>query len=163
MNNLDEILKNIKLEDISSEGTGFSELPDGYYLCEVEEVKFAVSKTTGNDMLSWRLKVVENGINFDDNFDKKYIQNTKNRKIFMFSSLRDQASVEKTISDLMKFEKEEGVSLLQKEYFINKEIMTEALALLIGLNIYVQLDTDKDGNQWKRFVNWKGAQKLGLV
>ena len=50
MNNLDEILKNIKLEDISSEGTGFSELPDGYYLCEVEEVKFAISKTTGNDM-----------------------------------------------------------------------------------------------------------------
>jgi len=27
------------------------------------------------------------------------------------------------------------------------KVMTEALALLIGLNIYVQLDTDKDGNQ----------------
>lgn len=162
MNNLNEILKNMQLEKISSEDTGYQELPDGYYLAEVEKVEFTVSKS-GKDMIKWQFKVVENGIRFNSEYEKEYIEKSINRKIFMFSLLSDENSVQRTLSNLLKFEKDEGKPILNAEYFINQEILAEALQLLNGANIFIHLDTDKNGNQWKRLVSWKGAAKLELV
>lgn len=163
MNNLDEILKNIKIEEIKSDNEGYENLPDGYYLCEVEKVEFKESKSSGNEMIAWQFKVVENGIDFDEELNKQYIQNTVNRKIFTYHVLKDETSIKRAISDLLKFEETEGESLLSKEYFISKESMELCFQLLIGRNIYIKLETDKDNNQWKRFVSWKGAKKLELV
>lgn len=159
---LNELLKNIKLEEIKSEDS-YSELSDGYYLCEVEKVEFTTSKTSGNEMLAWQFKVVEDGIKFNDEWVKEHIPGTTNRKIFMYHSLKDQKAVERMLSDLLKFEKAEDEPILSKEMFVNEEILKEALQLLIGAQLFIHLDTDRDGNQWKRFVNWKNAKKNELV
>ena len=163
MNNLDELLKSIKIEEIKSDNEGYENLPDGYYLCEVEKVEFKESKSSGNEMIAWQFRVVENGISFDEELKKEYIQNTINRKIFTYHVLKDENSIKKAISDLLKFEESEDVPLLSRDYFINKEAMNLCFQLLIGRNIYIKLETDKDNSQWKRFVSWKGAKKLELV
>ena len=163
MNNLDELLKSIKIEEIKSDNEGYDNLPDGYYLCEVEKVEFKESKTSGNEMIAWQFRVVEKGINFDDDLKKYYLENTLNRKIFIYHVLKDENGIKRAISDLLKFEESEGVPLLSKDYFINKESMELCFQLLIGKNIYIKLETDKDNNQWKRFISWKGAKKLELI
>ena len=163
MNNLDELLKNIKIEEIKSDDSEYPNLPDGYYLCEVEKVEFKESKTSGNEMLAWQFKVVENGINFDDEMKKYYLENTSNRKIFTYHILKDESSMKRAISDLLKFEEVEGEPILSKDYFVNKEAMELCFELLIGKNIWIKLQTDKNENQWKRFVGWKGAKNLELV
>lgn len=163
MNNLDQLLQSINLKDIKSEQS-FEDLPDGYYLCEVEKVEFTVSKSSGNDMLKWQFKVVENGVDINVETDKKIeLKNTKNRKIFMYHTLKDTNTIERMLSDLLKFEDSNGEPLLSPEYFISQEAIVVALQLLLGKNIYISLRKDDNDNQWKRIITWKAAKTLELI
>ena len=48
MNTLDDLLKATDLNDVTSESSGFDDLPAGYYLSEVNSAELTISKNSGN-------------------------------------------------------------------------------------------------------------------
>ena len=95
------------------------------------------------------------------------IKGSKNRKIFMYYVLKDTQSVRRFVSDMLKFEGEEaGKPLLDKEYFMNFEILEDALKILEGMKIYVQVtkSENQDGTvrNWQNLISWKRAAALDL-
>lgn len=167
---LDDILAKVNTESVTAESAGYSDLPDGYYLCEVENAELKISKN-GNAMASFRLKIVEDGkeVIFDDNGDVSFteLKKTANRKIFKNFLLKDESDVKRFVSDMLKFEDEDGNSYLPKEAFTTSELIDSAISNLIGLNIYVQQYTyeKKDGTGTQastNFISWSKAAKLEL-
>lgn len=169
---LDTILGSTKLDDVTSEsGAGFENLPDGYYLAEVEKAELTQSKSSGNLQVKFTFKVVNNGYEgiIDEatgNFILNELSGTKGRKIFKYYPLKDSRSVTSFVSDMLKFEGEEpGVPVLDKEYFTNHEVLADALDILTGMYIYTMLSTtERNGekNQWTNLISWDRAAKLEL-
>ena len=167
---LDQLLSTTNLDDVSADQQGFNELPDGYYLCEVEEAKFTTSKSSGNPMVSFKFKITEDGIAVEYNNDKitlKDIKHTQNRKIFKHYVLKDDSSVRRFASDMLKFEGEvAGEPLLPKEAFTTSDTLIDALDVLTGMRLYVQSDTSEkdDGTKstWYNLISWKRAKDLEL-
>ena len=165
------ILAKTKLDDVSAESQGFSELPDGYYLCEVEKTDFKESKSTHLPMVSFTFKIVEDGIGFitsETDIKEVALTGTKNRKIFKHYVFKDESSVKRFASDMLKFEGEiAGEPLLPKEAFITSETMLDALDILEGMRLYVQSDTSEkdDGTKstWYNLISWKRAAELELI
>ena len=129
---LDDLLKQTDLTDVSAESTNYSELPDGYYNCEVDKVDLKLSKTSGNPMVSFQFTITEDGYSVE--VDEKQnatlipIKKTKNRKIFMrrywyMSSIKDiatdfsmkESNVKMTLlrmrNDLKSFLEKEGIDV----------------------------------------------------
>lgn len=171
LNTLDELLSKTKLEDVSAESQGFSELPDGYYLCEVEKANLGESKSSKQPMVSFTFKITEDGTTFnfsDDNIETIKLKNTKNRKLFKHYVLKDEGSVKRFVSDMLKFEGETaGEPILPKEAFLSSETLLDALDVLEGLRIYIQSDTKEkdDGTKstWYNLISWKRANELELL
>lgn len=167
---LDSILAKTTLDDVSAESQGFNELPDGYYLCEVEKTEFKESKTSKLPMVSFTFKIVEDGTGFEysENDAKKFtLKGTKNRKIFKHYVFKDEGSVKRFASDMLKFEGETaGEPLLPKEAFMSSETMLDALDILEGMRIYIQSDTSEkdDGTKstWYNLISWKRVGELEL-
>ena len=67
---LDSILKKTELTDVTSESAGFSELPEGYYLCEVAKSELKSTKESKQPMAAFQLKVVDDGIKFVEENDE---------------------------------------------------------------------------------------------
>lgn len=169
LNVLDDLLSKTKLEDVSSESQGFSELPDGYYLCEVEKAEFKESKTSKLPMVSFTFKIVEDGVsyNFGEDIETTLLKGTKNRKIFKHYVFKDESSVKRFASDMLKFEGEiAGEPLLPKEAFTSSETLFDALDILVGMRIYIQADTSEkdDGSKstWYNLISWKRVKELEL-
>lgn len=162
---LDEILSKSNIQDITSESTSFSELKDGYYLCEVASAKLKES-SKGDPMVSFQLKIVEDGLSVNDAGDFETISSSKNRNIYINYVLKDETSVRRFAADMLKFEESEGESVLGKEYFINSEVLEDALDILVGMQIYVQVSTSEksDGTKstWQNLISWKRAGVLEL-
>lgn len=167
---LNSLLSEVSLDDVSSESQGFTELPDGYYLCEVEEAKLTTSKSSGQPMVSFRFNIVEDGTNvqYDDN-EIRFVplNKTKNRKIFKHYVLKDSTSVKRFASDMLKFEGEvQDEPLLPKEAFTTSETLEDALDILTGMRIYVLTDTTEkeDGTKstWNNIISWKRVRDLEL-
>lgn len=168
---LDSLLGNTDLTDVSEDGAGFSELPDGYYLSEVESAELTVSKTSKKPMVKFQMKVVEDGldakINADGDIKLSHLKKTKNRKIYMYYVLKDEAAIKRFVADMLKFEGETaGQPLLSKEYFTTSELLTDALDCLVGMRIYVQVSTtendDDTKSTWNNLISWKRAKALEL-
>ena len=165
---IDEILGKINLEDIDADSNDrYEDLPEGYYLCEVEEATLAESQSSHQPMVSFQFKVTENGYTLNEEGTSLIeIDKTKNRKIFAYYVLKDERSVKRFISDMLKFEGEvEGEPLLDKEYFTNSELINDALDVLKGSRIYVQVSlTEYNGkaSSWKNLISWKRAKSLEL-
>lgn len=168
---LDALLGNTDLTDVSAEGPGFSELPDGYYNCEVESAELKMSKSSGQPMASFKFKVTENGysVQIDDKqvVHLKEIGKTKGRVFFIHYVLKNDTWVKRFVTDMLKFEgSTPGESLLPKEAFIASETIEDALDLLIGKRIYVQVSTttndDDTESTWKNLISWKRAAALEL-
>lgn len=162
---VNKILEAIDTKQVTAESSDvYSQLPDGYYLSEVAKVEMTTSKSSGNPMIAWQFKTVEDGVTIDENLNKSLIKNTTKKTIFMYHVLKDQNSAERFISDALKFEGDEaGKSFLEKEYFTTAETLHDALDLLTGLRIWLHVDTDdKNNTTWTRFVSWKRAVKLEL-
>lgn len=171
LGSLNSLLADTKLDDVSSESSGFESLPDGYYLTEVEKAELTVSKSSGSPMAAFQVKVVEDGVsaNIDSKglVDVTEIPRTKNRKIFLYYVLKNESSVKRFVADMLKFEgATAGESLLGKEYFTNAELLEDALDVLIGSRIYVNVATseNKDGSEstWNNLISWKRASALEL-
>lgn len=166
-NNLDDILKNTDLSDVSADSNSFSELPDGYYLSEVEKAELTESKKSHQPMVAFQFKVVEDGIGTDDDGNFIDLPKTKNRKIFLYYVLKDEASVRRFATDMLKFEGEtKGEPILEKTYFTNSELLNDALDILTGMRIYIQSSTtendDGTSSVWKNLVSWKRVEALKL-
>lgn len=161
---VNKILSEINTQDITSEsGDAFAQLPDGYYLGEVSTVTLTTSKSSGNPMVSWRFKTVENGVTINDSLHKSRISGSNGKSLFVHHVLNNESNVERFISDALKFEgEEEGVPYLAKEYFTTAEVINDALELLVGLRLWLHVDTDDNSNTWTRLVSWKRASKLEL-
>ena len=168
---INDLLSKTDIKDITSESNSFQELPEGYYLCSVDSAKLKESKASGNPMVAFTFTVVENGHQYvadkDGNAEMKDVKGSKNRKIFMYYVLKDTSSVRRFVSDMLKFEGEEkGKPLLDKEYFMNSELLTDALNILEGTQIYVQItkSTNDDGttSSWQNIISWKRAVALDL-
>lgn len=170
-NALDELLGSADIKDVSAEGSGFSQLKDGYYLCEVKKAELKLSKSSKLPMAAFQLKVVEDGVTF--NFDSKansapiVLKGTKGRMIFKYFVFKDELSVQRFASDMLKFEGDTpGEPLLTKDYFTNSELIEDALEVLEGMRIYVHNDVkeNNDGttSAWANFMSWKNAAKVGL-
>lgn len=161
---VNKILESIDTNQVTAESSdAYSQLPDGYYLSEVVKVEMTTSKSSGQPMIAWQFKTVEDGVTIDENLNKALIKNTTKKTIFMYHVLKDQNSVERFISDALKFEGDEaGKPFLEKDYFTTAETLHDALELLIGLRIWLHVDTDNNNSTWTRFVSWKRADKLEL-
>ena len=117
-------------------------------------------------------KVIENGIGVDVNEkgDAVFVDipKSKNRCMFKYYVLRDEKSVKTYVSDMLKFEgAEPGVPLLEKELFLSSVTMSEALNLLEGSQIYIQVSvsenkTTKEKSSWQNLISWSRAAKLEL-
>lgn len=168
---INELLKQTNIDDVTSESNTFQELPEGYYLCSVDNAEIKESKASNNPMVAFTFTVTENGHSYvadkDGNVEMKEVKGSKNRKIFMYYVLKDTSSVRRFVSDMLKFEGEEkGKPLLDKEYFMNSEILADALNILKDMQIYIQItkSTNDDGTSrsWQNLISWKRANALDL-
>lgn len=165
---VNDVLKNTKVNDITAESSEqYGALPDGYYYTELESAELAISKNSQQPQVKWVFKNVEEGIMIDENDNLQRIRNTKNKKQYVYHSLKDSGTAERFISDALKFEGDTpGQPFLEKEYFTTAETLYDALQLLVGQRLWLHIDTteNKDGSTstWTRFVSWKRAAKLGL-
>ena len=164
---LDGILGQADLSDVTAESTAFSELPDGYYLTEVEKAELKESKSSHMPMVAFQLNVVEDGLGIDENSKLFDIKKTKGRKVFLYYVLKDEASVRRFATDMLKFEgSEQDKPILDKEYFMNSQTLVDALDILVGMRIYCQSSTtinkDDTTSNWKNLISWKRARMLEL-
>ena len=170
MNTLDDLLKATDLNDVTSESSGFDDLPAGYYLSEVNSAELTISKNSGNPQVKVVFKVVEDGVTEEDKgyAIRKNLPKTAGRLIFKYYPLKDEKTVRTMVSDMTKFEGEvKGEPLLPKEYFKETSLLNEALACLTGSRIYVNIttSTNKEGktNNWVNLISWKRAAQLDLA
>lgn len=169
MNTLDDLLKATDLNDVTSESSGFDDLPAGYYLSEVNSAELTISKNSGNPQVKVVFKVVEDGVTEEEEYAiRKNLPKTAGRLIFKYYPLKDEKTVRTMVSDMTKFEGEvKGEPLLPKEYFKETSLLNEALACLTGSRIYVNIttSTNKEGktNNWVNLISWKRAAQLDLA
>ena len=114
MSALDSVLQSADLKDVSAEGAGYDELPDGYYLGEVEKANITESKNSHLPMVAFQFKIIEDGIGVKDDGSFVALPKTKNRKIFIYYVLKDSSSVNRFASDMLKFEGNKGLFLEEK-------------------------------------------------
>lgn len=167
---LDQIMANTDLDEVSADGAGFEQLPDGYYLAEVESTEITSSKTSGMPMIKFMFNIVEDGKQEAEdekgNFCYVSIPKSKGRKIFKYYVIKDESKLKSFVSDMLKFEGDElGVPLLSKEYFMTSEVLEQALEVLEGQRIWTNLTTkEKNGEKstWTTLIKWKAAYTLEL-
>lgn len=171
MSSLNDLLKTTKIDDVTSESTAFADLPEGYYLSEVEKAELTTSQSSGHPMVKIQFKIVEDGTALeadeDGNASLTTVKGSKNRKIFMYFVLKDDRSVRRFVSDMLKFEGEEpGVPLLDKQCFTDAELLNDALDILESSRVYVQITVSEkeDGTKqtWQNIISWKRATDLNL-
>lgn len=164
LNQLDELLIGTDFKDVSADGAGFEDLKPGYYLGEVEKAELTTSKSSGNLMVMMRFKIVEDGVDLDEDGNKISLKG-KNRVIFKYFSLKDEASVKRMASDMMKFEDNAGVPLLPKEAFMTSSTLEDSLDVITGMRIYLHVtESERNGEKssWTNLVSWKRAAALEL-
>lgn len=168
---INNVLSKVDLSDVSAESSGSKDLPEGYYLSEVTSAELRTSKSSGNPMVALTLKTVSDGLaNMADENGNAYlteIKKTADSFINIYYPLKDEKSVKRYVADMLKFEgDEEGVPLLPKDAFTTAEVLHDALEILIGQRIYVQVSvsTTDDGSKavWQNLISWKRAASLEL-
>lgn len=173
-NILDSLLGKVDLENVTASSNENRDLPEGYYLCEVEDAVLGETKNGDNKgmpLVTLTMKVCEDGIGIkvDDSGNAKFstLTSTKNKKVWLYYSLKDEDSIKRFVGDMLKFEGEvEGEPLLEKDYFLNASLLCDALEILKGMRLYVQISTSKNKNgevqTWKNLISWKRVKALEL-
>lgn len=175
---VNEVLKKADLNGVSAEGTGNRELPDGYYLAELQSAELQLSKNSGRPQAKLTFKTVENGIKQEvteeGNVNIVNVPKTSNMFVYMYYPLKTDDSGEslrKFVSDMMKFESKPGEPVLPKEAYTRADVLNDALELLssMKLRMYIQVSTTTrtvDGveqkSTWKNLISWKRARGLEL-
>ena len=164
-NELDAIISSTDISKVTAEGSGFEELPEGYYLSEVEQAELTVSKNSGDPMVKFVYKVVEDGIYVDEDGNNISLSGTKNRKIFKYYVMKDGDSFKRFVTDMLKFENDEK-PLLEKEMLMSSQLINDCLEVLIGMRIYIKctVSENKDGTEgrWYSPTSWEIMNKLEI-
>jgi len=167
-----------KLDKVTAENSdeGFKELPEGYYLCEVENAEYFVSNSSGNLTVKFEFKTVENGIGTTTDA-RGYLQNvelehTANRKIYKYYPMKSEANLKRFVSDMMKFCDHDDPTqpILPGEVYKQPDLLGEAIGLLVGEHIYIQNTINEKSNPdgtvtsstWANLISWKRAEDLSL-
>lgn len=166
----DKVVKNTDLSGITAESSGFSDLKPGYYLCSLDKACFKKAKKDGAPQIMMQFNVVEDGVAFEQddrgNDTATALKGTKNRKIFKYYPIRDDASLKRFVSDMLKFiDPKTKASLLPPEAFMNHEVVATALEALEGSRIYVSLTESGEGESKSIFPNlisWTRAEQISL-
>lgn len=163
---LDNLLATTDITDVTSESSFFQDLPDGYYLSEVVKTEIKESKSTHNPMIMFQYKIVENGVTIDDKGKLVELKGTAKRNIFKNYVFKDQDSVKRFVTDMLKFEGDvPGEPVLEKEAFMNSEVLEDALDVLVGLRLYIHARVSGEGDNkstWFDCISWKRASAMGL-
>ena len=172
LNDLDNLLKDTNLDNVTADSAGYEQLPDGYYLSEVIKAELTVSKSSKQPMVAFQFKTTDDGlmssISASGEVFVEPIEKTKNRTIFMYYVLKDETSVRRFVTDMLKFEGDvAGEPLLPKEAFTTSETIEDALDILTGYRLYIQVSTtvkedDNSKSVWYNFITWKRAAMLEL-
>ena len=165
---LSDLLTQVDWETVT-EVDSFDDLPEGYYLCEVEKAELKMNKAQTNQQVSFQFKIVEDGI--QESLDAKgysvlrEIPATKNRKAFKHYPFKDVMGIKRFVTDMLKFEGEDGAPILEKEYFMHEETINDALDILVGMRIYMQVsirESQGKKSSWNDIIGWSRAKELGL-
>ena len=150
----------------------FETLPEGYYYSEVSDAKFNLTKESKLPMVTLTFDVIEGyKIATDEEIDNGAddlikLKNVSKRKIFVRFINKDEASLQRFATNMLKFEDANGQPLLEKDIFMDAEFLIEALDCIIGSRLYVQVTKSKNSNNetstWQNLISWKRASKLGL-
>ena len=178
----DSLLKDVDFNDIDITDTNENnELPDGYYLCEVEDADIGPNKDKSNDQAFFQLRVVEPGLNPVYEDGQMFLQElvgTQKRVIFKYypfkgtdkkaTSLVYQDETGKWkpgqfLCDTQLFVDTDGAPLLEKEAFMYKETAKEALAILVGCRIYVKIETKEYNGQTSQFKNLVSIDRVNKI
>lgn len=160
---LDALIKDTDINAVDAESVGFSDLPVGYYLCEVTKSELRKAKTSDNAQAFLRFKVLDDGMNIDDDGDLVDIRGTKGKSVNKFYTFKDSDSFTRFVSDMLKFEGETaGEPLLPKQAFTDSRVISEALQALVGSRVYINATETKSGDRWYNLVSWKTAARIGL-
>lgn len=165
---LDGILTESNLKDIKAEGDR-QELPEGYFLCEVIKAELRES-SKGDAMVMVQWKTVEDGISVvltDKNEPKLVnIDKTANVSFANFYVLKDEKSIRRYIADMIKFEDPEThEQLLDEQCFLSSDLIEQALDILQGMRLYVNVSKSEKDNvtsTWYNPITWNRAEKLKL-
>lgn len=164
------LLGEVDLKGVSSESTGFDDLPEGYFLCKVELAQLKESNS-GDPQVALRLKSIEDG--YDLTVDEKTqstiintLKKTKGRMLFKYYTWKEAKDIKKCASDLMKFEIGQDRVSIPEEAFSNFDTLVQALELIEEATIYVNISHQvrEDGSKsvWTNLISWKRASDLGL-
>lgn len=163
---VDSVLTKVDLSKTTAENAGFEDLKPGYYLCEVESAKLTESKKSHNPQIALTLKVIDDGIAYDDNNDKVALKGCKNRKVYKYYPLTDETTVKRFVSDMLKFEDETGSSILPQEAFTTAETLNDSLEVIESMRVYVQLTVSGEGENkstWVSLLSWTRVAEIGLI
>lgn len=170
---INKAMEGVNFDNVDPEASGFSELPDGYFLTSVKKAEFGFSKK-GALQVAMQFKIEENGVELTldkyNNVVQKELKGTKGRIIFKYYNYETEDKILKFANDMAKFEDENGDQLIDADAFKSgAEILLDSLELLVqsGSRVYVKNDVNKndDGtsSSWANLVSWKTAEKLGLA
>lgn len=163
---VDSVLNKVDLSKTTAENIGFEDLKPGYYFCEVESAKLAESKKSHNPQIALTLKTIDDGFAIDEDDNRTVLKGSKNRKLFKYYPLTDETTVKRFVSDMLKFENEDGESILPQEAFTTAETLSDALEVIEGMRIYVQLTVSGEGDNksnWVSLLSWKRVADLELI
>lgn len=166
---LDDVLGKVDLSNTTSESSGFSDLEPGYYLTEIDSAELTSSKKSGNPQVKLVLKVVEDGVAHDmdeaGNVSVRTLKGCKNRFIYKYYPLKDDATVKRFVSDMLKFEVKDGEPALPAEAFTTAAVLSDSLAAIEGMQIYAQISISGEGESktsWTNLISWKRAKQIEL-
>lgn len=170
---IDGVMAETDLSNVSAESTGFEDLPYGYYLTQVIETKIGRSKSTQKPMITIVLEVVEDGLKLSDSTDEivfDSIKGTTKRHIYKNYTIKDSKSLKNFVSDMKKFEdpNEIGKSLLPDEAWTSAKYMGVSIPLLAEINCRIWLHnreskkSDGTSGSWVDLVSFNQAAKIGL-
>lgn len=165
---LDELLAKVNLSKVTASGAGFEDLPDAYYLSEVQSAELKLN-SNNDPMVSFKTKVVEDGWHYDAETDSySRVEKSANRMIFKNWILKSEMDVKRFVSDMLKFEDSEGNSILGEDamaYFTNTEFLVQAINIIAEakLRIYIQISSytkDDEKRTSQNFVKWSAVNKI---
>lgn len=157
------------LSKVTADSAGFKDLPDGYYNCELMEAKLKETKT-GKPMISGMFKVFEDGLkeSYDPNTGTSELvlsTGSKGRYIWVNWVIGDESAYERFVSDMKKFEDDDGNPILPEEAYTDGTILLDSLEAIKGMHVYIMLQTlEKNGEKSQRsnLISWTRAKELEL-
>lgn len=168
---IDSIISETKLDNVSAEGSGFDELPCGYFLCEC--VKAEMRRNKDDKPMVWlNFHTVGTGYQLDDTTDEWNTITDSSGKplragqsLSLFYVLKDANSFKRFVADMLKFEDPEvpNQPLLPKEKWVSAEYMYSALQYVevlksrIWINRYESENKDGVKSIWSKPISWQRA------